>query len=208
MDLARARGLALIVDETYRDFDIRDGAPHDLFADPDWDDTLIQLYSFSKAYRLTGHRVGALTASPARLAQVEKWLDTVTICPNGLGQRAALWGMENLADWLASERREILARRAAMGAGFAALPDWRVLGCGAYFAYVAHPFDAPSDAVAKSLVTRASLLLLPGTMFGPLRAQGGSGRAEATLRIAYANADLDGIATLFDRLAEVTRTGL
>ncbi|WP_281825369.1 aminotransferase [Jannaschia rubra] len=213
-DLARSRGLALIVDETYRDFDSRTAmpgghsAPHDLFADPDWDDTLIQLYSFSKAYRLTGHRVGAICASPARLAQVEKWLDTVTICPNGLGQRAALWGMENLSDWLAGERAEILARRAAMEQGFASLPQWQVLGCGAYFAYVAHPFALESDAVARRLVRKASLLLLPGTMFGPTRAEGGSGRAEATLRIAYANADLAGIATLFDRLARVTDRGL
>ncbi|WP_220749711.1 MULTISPECIES: aminotransferase [Jannaschia] len=207
-DLARRRGLALIVDETYRDFDARDGAPHDLFADPDWDETLIQLYSFSKAYRLTGHRVGAICAAPARLAQVEKWLDTVTICPAGLGQRAALWGMENLGDWLAGERQEILARRAAMDAGFAQLGDWRVLGCGAYFAYVAHPFDRPSDDVAKALIQSASLLVLPGTMFGPTRAQGGSGRAEATLRIAYANADRSGIEVLFDRLAQVTASGL
>ncbi|SEL88179.1 Aminotransferase class I and II [Roseovarius azorensis] len=52
--LSRERGLALILDETYRDFDVRPGAGHDLFHDPDWDRTLIQLYSFSKAYRLTG----------------------------------------------------------------------------------------------------------------------------------------------------------
>ncbi|MBN8211258.1 aminotransferase class I/II-fold pyridoxal phosphate-dependent enzyme, partial [Bacillus sp. NTK071] len=58
-DLARRHGIALIVDETYRDFHTQDGPPHGLFADPDWDDTFIHLYSFSKAYRLTGHRVGA-----------------------------------------------------------------------------------------------------------------------------------------------------
>jgi len=204
-DLARSRGLALIVDETYRDFDSRTGAPHDLFQDPDWDDTLIQLYSFSKAYRLTGHRVGAIVAATDRMAQVEKWLDTVTICPNQLGQRAALWGMENLGDWLAGERSEILARRAAMTAGFGALSDWTLLGCGAYFAYVAHPFAKPSDAVAKSLVQGAAVLMLPGTMFGPTRDMGGSGRAENTLRIAFANADAAGIATLFDRLSGLTR---
>ncbi|NBO20908.1 MAG: aminotransferase, partial [Rhodobacteraceae bacterium] len=69
--LAREAGLALIVDETYRDFDARPGRPHDLFTDPDWDDTFVQLYSFSKAYRLTGHRVGAIVASARRLAEVE-----------------------------------------------------------------------------------------------------------------------------------------
>ncbi|CTQ51008.1 aminotransferase [Jannaschia donghaensis] len=207
-DLCRTRGIALIVDETYRDFHAVNGAPHDLFVDPDWDDTLIQLYSFSKAYRLTGHRVGAIVASPTRLAQVEKWLDSVAICPTGLGQRAALWGMENLRDWLAGERQEVLRRRAALHAGFAVRPDWTLLGCGAYFGYVAHPFDRTSDDVARALVDRASVLVLPGTMFGPLRTQGGTGRAEATLRIAFANADADGIATLFDRLDTVTRAGL
>ena len=81
-DLARAHGLALIVDETYRDFDSRHsfemgGRPHDLMTDPDWSDTVIQLYSFSKAYRLTGHRVGAIIGASDRLFQIEKFLDTV-----------------------------------------------------------------------------------------------------------------------------------
>ena len=194
-DLARSAGIALIIDETYRDFDSRTGAAHTLFTDPDWDDTLIQLYSFSKAYRLTGHRVGAVIASPARLAEVEKFLDTVAICPSQLGQIAALWGMQNLSQWVAGERAEILSRRAAMQAGFHQLPGWRLLGCGAYFAYVAHPFDMPSDALAKRLVQEAGLLMLPGTMFNP------AGQGLAELRIAFANVDRAGIAEVFHRLA-------
>ena len=200
-DLARSRGLALILDETYRDFHSRPGAPHDLFTDPDWDDTLIHLYSFSKAYRLTGHRVGAIMASPARLAEVEKFLDTVAICPPQVGQIGALWGMRNLKDWLAGERAEILARRDALVAGFQRLPGWELLGCGAYFAYVRHPFAKPSDVVAREMVDAAGLLVLPGTMFGPLRPEGGTGQAEATLRIAFANADATGLAEVVRRLA-------
>jgi outer membrane receptor protein involved in Fe transport len=76
-DLARKHGLALVIDETYRDFHSQDGSPHELLADPDWDDTVIRLYSFSKAYRLTGHRVGALMSSPERLAEVEKFIDQI-----------------------------------------------------------------------------------------------------------------------------------
>lgn len=200
-DLARTHGLALIVDETYRDFHSSNAAPHDLFTDPDWDETFIHLYSFSKAYRLTGHRVGAIMASPARLAEVEKFLDTVTICPPQIGQIGALWGMRNLGDWLAGERLEIIARRDAIRQGFGQVPGWEILGSGAYFAYVRHPFDAPSDVVAKRLVDEASLLVLPGTMFGPLRAQGGTGQSEATLRIAFANADRAGLRDLVTRLA-------
>jgi aspartate/methionine/tyrosine aminotransferase len=201
LELARSRGLALILDETYRDFHSREGAPHDLFTDPDWHDTLIHLYSFSKAYRLTGHRVGALMASEARLAEVEKFLDTVAICAPQVGQIGALWGMRNLGDWLAGERREILARRDVLRAGFQRLPGWQLLGCGAYFAYARHPFAKPSDAVAREMVDAAALLTLPGTMFGPLRAEGGTGQAEATLRIAFANADAAGLEEVVRRLA-------
>lgn len=195
-DLCRAKGLALIVDETYRDFDSRTGAPHELFQDPDWADTLIQLYSFSKAYRLTGHRVGAIVASTTRLAEAEKFLDTVAICPSQLGQIGALWGMRNLAQWLAGERDEILARRRAMEEGFKSLPGWKLLGCGAYFAYVEHPFDMASDALCKRLVTEASLLMLPGTMFQPE----GSEAGKRQIRIAFANVDAKGIAEVIRRL--------
>lgn len=195
-DLARSRGLALILDETYRDFDAREGAPHDLFADPDWGDVLIHLYSFSKAYRLTGHRVGAVIASPAHMVEIEKFLDTVAICAGQIGQIGAAWGMANLRDWLAGERAEILARRAAMAEGMAALPGWRVKGCGAYFAWAEHPFDMPSSELAQRLLREAGVLLLPGTMFMP------EGDAEGArhVRIAFANADRDGIAALMRRL--------
>ena len=201
-DLCRSRGIALILDETYRDFDSREGAPHPLFQDADWSDTLIQLYSFSKAYRLTGHRVGAVVASADRLAEMEKFLDTVTICPNQLGQRAALWGMRNLGDWLAGERLEILDRRAAIEEHFPALADrgWELQGVGAYFAFLRHPFDDPSDVLAPRLVREAGILCLPGTMFMP----DGDPDAAHHLRIAFANIDRAGIAELFRRLAALS----
>ncbi|MGR3464206.1 aminotransferase [Limimaricola sp.] len=198
-DLCRDRGLALILDETYRDFDSREGPAHDLFADPDWADVLVQLYSFSKAYRLTGHRVGAVTASVERIAQMERFLDTVTICPTSLGQKAALWGMQNLGDWLAGERAEIIARRRAMEASFDRLAPqgWRLMGCGAYFGWIEHPYAEASDALARRLVREAGVLLLPGTMFTPDDSEAG----RRQLRIAFANVDAEGIAEMEARLA-------
>ncbi|MBB1490818.1 MULTISPECIES: aminotransferase [unclassified Paracoccus (in: a-proteobacteria)] len=198
-DLASQQGLALILDETYRDFDSRDGAPHDLFTDPDWGDTLIQLYSFSKAYRLTGHRVGALVASESRQVEVEKVLDTLAICAPQLGQIGALWGMQHLRDWLAGERQEILCRRAAMTRAMAGLEGWRLKGCGAYFAWAEHPFAESSAQLAPRLVHEAGVLLLPGTMFMPE----GDPEAARHVRIAFANVDEAGIAALAERLAAV-----
>lgn len=197
-ELARETGLRLLVDETYRDFDSRGGPPHDLFSQPGREDTLIHLYSFSKSYRLTGHRVGAIATSAALLSEVEKFLDTVAICPGQIGQFAALWGMQNLSQWVAGERDEILGRRAAISEQMPRLTDkgWRLLGLGAYFAYLEHPFDIPSDQLARRMVPEAGVLLLPGTMFMP--ADDPAGKRQ--VRVAFANLDRAGIGQLFDRL--------
>tara|TARA_B100000767_G_scaffold144549_1_gene136352 strand:+ start:90 stop:1256 length:1167 start_codon:yes stop_codon:yes gene_type:complete len=200
-ELAKERQIALIIDETYRDFHSQTGAPHNLFHKKCWADTLIQLYSFSKAYRLTGHRVGSVIASKTRITEIEKFLDTVSICPNQLGQKAALWGLQNLGEWLANERLEILTRRSLIEENFPRLAakGWKLLGLGAYFAYFKHPFDISSDTLARHLVDAASILTLPGTMFVTDTDQSGEGQ----LRIAFANIDAHRINLLFDRLEKV-----
>lgn len=197
--LAREAGLHLVIDETYRDFHSQPGPPHGLLQAPGAADTLIQLYSFSKAYRLTGHRIGAIIGAPALLREVEKFIDTVTICPSQMGQRAALFGLTHLDDWLAQERAEILNRRAAIAKGMARIEPlgWRLRGLGAYFAYLEHPFAAPSDRVAQDLVRDASLLMLPATMFVPP----GDPSGARHLRLAFANADAPTLGQVFDRLA-------
>ncbi|MGP6088340.1 aminotransferase [Antarctobacter jejuensis] len=200
-DLCAETGLRLIVDETYRDFDSRSGEPHGLLQRDGWDRTLIQLYSFSKAYRLTGHRVGAVLTDPDLLHELEKFQDTVAICAPSLGQKAALWGLRNLAQWKAEQRDEILDRRAAIEEHFAVLEakGWRLLGCGAYFAYIEHPFAESAAELAPRLVRDAGVLILPATMFTPKGDESG----DRKFRVAFANTDRAGIAEFARRLAEV-----
>lgn len=188
--LAKRHGLPLILDETYRDFRASDVRPHGLFDDPDWAETLIHLYSFSKTFRLTGHRVGAMIAGTDVLAEVEKYIDSVTICPNQLGQRAALFGLRHLGHWVAGERQEILRRKSTIEAVFADFPDATLLSSGAYFAFVDHGFDMSSDVVAERFVREQSVLMLPATMFS----HGTDPVGPRCLRVAFANADLSGIA--------------
>lgn len=200
-DLAQNNGLKLVLDETYKDFRSRSGPPHFLLQHPDWDRTLIQLYSFSKAYRLTGHRVGAIIGASDLMPEVEKFIDTVTICPSGLGQRAALWGLQNLDSWVETERQSILSLAETIRENFVQLEKngWRLKGLGAYFAYLEHPFDMAADQLAQRMVTQAHVLALPGTMFMPKEHPDGASH----LRLAFANIDAAGIHTLFDRLASL-----
>ena len=196
-DLAEANGSLLIVDETYRDFHSADGAPHTLFQRPGWDETLAHLYSFSKTYRIMGHRTGAMITGADRVAQAEKFLDTVTICPSQTGQIAALHGLLTLDNWVAGERGEFRSRCELVRRLFTEqLPDWTLHGAGAYFAWVTPPFGIGSTVMAKRLVAEQSILALPGAMFVP-----DEGTETQSLRIAFANADEAGLHELVRRLA-------
>lgn len=198
-DLAARTGVALILDETYRDFLPEEtGAPHDLFRDPTWREVLVHLYSFSKAYALPGHRVGALVAGETLRAEVLKLLDTLQICAPRIGQIALSWGIDGLADWRATQRGELNARIATFASAMARAPAWRIASIGAYFAYVRHPYgDKPGEHIAHALAERCGVLGLPGAFFG--RDQDGY------LRLAFANAGPDLIATVPDRLLALDR---
>ena len=196
-ELAQARGLALVVDETYKDFLPCGAPPHELLTRDDWPGTLIQLYSFSKTYSLTGHRVGAMIAEPALLDAVAKLADCVQICPPVLGQAAAGYALAHLQDHRAALRDIMAARVADLRAAFAAQPDagYELVSAGAYFAYLRHPFeDRDARTVARDLVRRHKVLALPGDMFGPGQ--------EGYLRLAFANLDSGAFPELVERLAD------
>ena len=198
-DLARARGIALVIDETYKDFLASDGPPHDLFAAADWADTLIQLYSFSKVYCLTGYRVGAVLASPEFIAEMAKAMDCVAICAPHIGQEAALYGVEHLAHWRTEKRRLMSERVAALRRAFAEHDTgYRIVSAGAYFAYLQHPFaGTDSRVVAKHLAEDENMLCLPGSMFGPGQ--------EDYLRFAFANVETSVMPEIARRLAQSAR---
>ena len=203
--LAKQNDLSLIVDETYRDFLSTDNQLHELFRDPEWDRNFIHLYSFSKAFRLTGHRVGAIVASESFLTQIEKHLDSVSICPNQLGQIGALFGLRNLLPWLEGERNKILQRKSAITEGFELLPEWKLLGCGAYFAYVTHPFNISSEKLVKLILQKTNMLMLPDTMFEQPNPAGNVRKIGQQIRIAYANIDQNQIKDFFQRLNQFTK---
>jgi aspartate/methionine/tyrosine aminotransferase len=195
-ELARSRSIALIIDETYRDFMPAEGAPHNLFAEPGWRDTLIQLYSFSKVYCLTGYRVGSIITGPALGDEIAKAMDTIAICAPRIGQLAAIYGLGHLGDWRRQNTRLMRDRLEAVRQALARNDlGYRLISAGAYFAYLAHPFGPrPAMAVARRLADEQNVLALPGSMFGPGQ--------EGFLRIAFANAEAAVMPELARRLAE------
>ena len=184
-DLCDRHGIALVLDETYRDF--LDARPHGLFAEGR---RFVQLYSFSKAYCIPGHRLGAIIANAPFQAQLAKALDTWQICPARPGQVALAWAIGALREWRAGNRA-IMAGRAE--AARAALTGFQVDALGAYFAYLRLPDGAPDAmAAAEILASRNGLMTLPGPFFGPGQ--------QRHLRLAFANAEAARLAELPARL--------
>jgi aspartate/methionine/tyrosine aminotransferase len=194
-DLAKARGLALVLDETYRDFLPEDGAPHGLFADAGWRETLVHLYSFSKVFCLTGYRVGAVVAGPRLIAEIAKAMDTIAICAPRIGQVAALEGLKSQGTWRAGNgalmRERLQALRSSLRRNDL---GYELVSSGAYFAYLRHPYRGwPAAEVARRLADRQNMLCLPGSMFG----QG----QEDYLRFAFANVAAEAMPPIAERLA-------
>ena len=194
-ELCRRKKIAFILDETYRDFMPATPAPHDLFHDPDWSDTLIHLYSFSKSFSLPGYRVGALVADPKLVAEIAKAMDCVAICAPRIGQLAATYGLAHLDTWRAGITAMIGERLQAVQSAFARNDlGYELISAGGFFAYLKHPHRGRTAMdVAKRLAEQQNLLILPGTMFGPDQ--------EDYLRVAFANVEAKWMPEVAERLA-------
>ena len=191
--LCRQNGAALLIDETYRDV-LPAGTPYRAPADA------VRLYSFSKAYAVPGHRIGALTLPEAAVPHAVKVLDCMTICPQRPAQHALAWAIDATRGWREANRDEMAARAATVRRSFAALPGWRIDSLGAYFAYVRHPFPGVSAwAVAETLAREHGVLLLPAPAFAG---------SPDHLRVSFANVDGAGIERLASRLARVPLAAL
>ena len=196
--LCQVRKLWLILDETYRDFLPLDQAvPHHLFTQDNWENTLIQLYSFSKSYCLPGHRLGAITAGPDLVFQLAKIIDNIQICAPRTVQHALAPMIDKLADWRHENRQRIAARVSVFRHALDQLNGWDLLSSGAYFGFVRHPYSGvDSLEVAQIMARKAGVLVIPGAFFGDGQ--------DAMLRFAFANAGRDVIAKLPDRLNNLT----
>jgi aspartate/methionine/tyrosine aminotransferase len=200
-DLCEHHGVWLLVDETYRDFrNDQSSSPHGLFQQPDWQNTLIQLYSFSKAYCVPGHRVGAITAHKDICEEIEKAMDNLQICAPRAAQYAVAQGLEKLRKWRQGNAAEIQRRGQAFIDVISAAPEWQIAASGAYFAYIKHPFDEQSSlTVTERLAKTFGVLGVPGEFFGKGQ--------EPFIRFSYANVDVEGLAPLAERLNACFKTG-
>lgn len=199
-DLAQAHNLALILDETYRNFRGTSEPSHQLYDRKDWDNTLVTVHSFSKDLAIPGYRVGAIVGSEPLVAEALKLLDCVTICAPRIGQEAAVAGLLQAGDWRKAQAERIGARLLSFREAMASAPGgFELAGSGAFFGWVRHPFAGEAaPAVVERLVLDYDVLVIPGTAFTP--------GDEQWLRFSFANLEPDDFPLLADRLSSAAAT--
>jgi aspartate aminotransferase len=158
----------------------------------DADDRIISTNSFSKAWRMTGWRLGWMVAPASLESDLGKLLEYNTSCAPDFVQAAGVAALEAGDLGIESLRLEMLAARDRVIAGLMRLPGAEVTtadgGLYVFFRLAGH---GDSVAVAKRLIAEAGLGLAPGAAFGP--------EGEGWLRWCFATRDEaidDGLARL------------
>jgi aspartate/methionine/tyrosine aminotransferase len=194
---ARRLGLALIIDETYRNFRAVQTAPHELFGDDDWGDHVVSLHSFSKDLAIPGYRVGAVVGGSELLIEALKLLDCVAISAPRIGQEAALAGLRRAGTWRREQRDRIARLQVQFEEVMAPRPaGFELVAAGAYFGWVRHPGTTSTEEVVRRLVLDHDVLVIPGTAF--------TVDDEHMLRFSFANLTPAEIDLLPERLGEWT----
>ncbi|THH12346.1 hypothetical protein EW145_g57 [Phellinidium pouzarii] len=217
--LARERNIALIMDETYRDF-VTNGVPHHLFVpgplqpSPDlptdwtWRRHFIHLFSFSKSYCIPGHRLGAVVAGADVMEQIKTVLDCIQICAPRHVQLALYPLLPELRPFIRETAHALVQRHKLFRS---LLPStWELGSQGGYYAFVKHPFKGISATeVSRRMAVETGIVTLPAGFFMPLNyaITGSTGKdADRWIRFSVANVDDTKVEKVLSRHGRVQST--
>jgi len=165
--LAERHGLYIISDELYESL-IFEGEPFSIASMPAVRDRTITINGFSKAYSMTGWRVGYLAGPRAIVDALVTLRHTLTICAPHMSQVAATSALRGPRDCLEERLRIFRGRRdfALAQLDAAAIPYVRPNGTFYVFVDI-RPSGLSSEEFAFTLMEREGVFVYPGAYFGP-----------------------------------------
>ncbi|MBN3040211.1 MAG: pyridoxal phosphate-dependent aminotransferase [Candidatus Omnitrophica bacterium] len=119
--IVKKRRIYVISDEIYEAL-LYDGLKHYSFAAlPDMFERTITINGFSKAFSMTGWRLGYLAGPEEIINQASKMIDHTTSCACAISQKAAVAAFK-YSDWVEESRRIFQKRRDLLFNGLSACP--------------------------------------------------------------------------------------
>ena len=129
---------------------------------------VVSTNSFSKAWRMTGFRLGWIAAPPALVPELATLIEYNTSCSPVFVQRAGVAAIERGEATVSATRARFRHARDRLVGALAALPEVDVaLPPGAMYAFFRVRGVDDSLAFCRELVLRERLGLAPGSAFGP-----------------------------------------
>lgn len=169
LDHCRRLGIWILADDVYERLVFLDGlrtAPSFLTL-TDSDDRLIVVNSFSKAWTMTGWRVGWLVGPPSIFPDLSPLIEYNTSCVAEFTQRAATVALEQGEQYVLEQRAELAATKDRLTAAMRQLPGLEVPEAdGAMYAFFRIDGQSDSMALARKLIDQVGLGLAPGRAFG------------------------------------------
>ena len=188
---ARERDLIVVTDEIYGELTY--DSPHtSIVSLPGMCDRTIFLHGFSKAWAMTGFRLG-YACGPAELIEAMMKIHQYTmLCASSLSQKAALEALARPESDIGEMVDEYRRRRNFIASAFADMGIMCHRPLGAFYAFPSvAKFQMPAKDFALKLLREEKVAVVPGTAFGAC--------GEGFVRCAYATS-LDNIKEAMVRL--------
>lgn len=185
--VVKASGIFVIADEIYEKV-LYDGMTHfSLASIPDIAPQIITVNGVSKAYSMTGWRIGFLAAAKEIAEAADKVQSQVTSAPNSIAQKAATAAFAGSDDEVMKMTAEFKRRRDFLYAAMTSIPgitSSKPAGAFYLFPNVSAFFGKSHnglkvrncDDVAQFLIKEAQVVTVPGSGFG----------AKNNIRLSYA----------------------
>ena len=181
LEHCRRHGIWILTDDVYERLVYIDGmksAPSFLTLAEDHDRVIV-VNSFSKAWTMTGWRLGWMVAPPAILPDLASLLEFNVSCVPEFTQRAGAVALQQGEPYVVNLRAELGHTKQKLIAALRQLPHLEVPEVdGAMYLFLRVAGEEDSVCLAKRLIEEVGLGLAPGRAFGP--------EGEGWLRWCYA----------------------
>ena len=194
--VAQESDLLVIVDEIYEYF-LYDGNEHvSIGSLPGMAERTVTINGLSKAYAMTGWRVGYAAGPAAVMASVLAVHQHLISSPTNFAQKGAVAAFEDAHEDYKPMVRAYTARRDSLAAGLKSMSWLRApLPQGACFFFLHVPGGLPSAELSEIFLEKGGLMLPPGAAFGPT--------GEEHLRLSFAGLPEERVPEVLERMEEV-----
>jgi aminotransferase len=182
-EVAKKHNMIVFMDEIYEKI-VYDGAQYISMASlPDMQDRTITVNGFSKAYAMTGWRIGYVVAGEKHSAILRKLHYYAVLCPNAISQKAAIAALTGPQDCVQEMVAEFDRRRKLVLHELEKIkPLSYTVPKGAFYVFPNFSnYEKSDEALASRLLTKTGVVTAPGSGFG----KAGEGRLRISYSVSY-----------------------